>query len=990
MTPERWQHVTQVYEAALEREPEARAAFLADACGTDADLRREVDSLLAHDATPVLVDSSIWDVVGGLLEVDAGLALGSVAGHYRIDAVVGAGGMGQVYRARDMTLQRDVALKILPALLADDEEFLERFRREAQVLASLNHPAIATIYGFEALGRVHALVLELVEGPTLADRLRRGAISMDEAVPIADQIARALEAAHQQAIIHRDLKPANVKVTNGGSVKLLDFGLAKPIAELPEGPEIERERLAEQAPRSPTSVAPTVTGAGAVLGTAAYMSPEQVKGRALDIRSDIWSFGCVLYEMLTGKAAFPGADVDATFAAVMKNEPDWAALPSEVPDAIRRLLARCLAKDRRHRIADAAIVRYVLADVTQAPRTEHIAPSGRPISRVAVVLASAVATLLGLGLGVGWMVLHGPSHSSAVTRLPVLTPASPPLTFHGINRDVAISPDGRMVVYRAGTPTRWQLVAQSLDQLDPRPLANTDVGNTPFFSPDSQWLGFAGGARLWKIPVAGGAATVLCRIAGASSRGATWGPDRTIYFADSDPAVGLLSIPESGGTPQTLTRPDRDKGERDHWFPYALPNGRGVLFTIAGERPESALVAVLDLRSRTHKTLVPGSDARYVDSGHLVYVAAGGLRAVRFDPAALEVIGEPVPIPDQVMTLRSGIGNFSIARDGTLLYVARTTGAAAWPLRSLVWVDRSGREEPIPAEPRAFISARLSRDRTQLALEIRDGDPAIWIFDIGRKLLQRLNSDSYSERNPVWTADGRLLFASDRSGVFNVYRQWPSAGSSTEQLTSNSWHLFPSSLSRDAARLFVTQLSPDADVMVFHEPDRRTERLIARANSPEISPDGRWVAYKTYVPLASGTVGTPAPFPWAVGFQSEVFVQPFPGTDGQRTRISVDGGSHPAWSADGSELFFFDRQGRLTSIAFHPTRSGLKLGEARVLLQPKYFADAGPAPSRPYDVVADGRFIMIKDNTPNSAQRPGPSLIVVQNWIEELKRLAPR
>jgi len=990
MTPERWQHVTQVYEAALEREPNAREAFLAEACGTDADLRREVDSLLAHDATPVLVDSSIWDVIGGLLDVEAGLALGSVAGHYRIDAVLGAGGMGQVYRARDMKLQRDVALKILPALLADDEELLERFRREAQVLASLNHPAIATIYGFEDLGRVHALVLELVEGPTLADRLRRGPIPIDEAVHIADQIASALEAAHQQEIIHRDLKPANVKVTNGGSVKLLDFGLAKPIAESPQGPDIERERLAEQAGRSATSVAPTVTDAGAVLGTAAYMSPEQVKGRALDTRSDIWSFGCVLYEMLTGKPAFPGADVDATFAAVMKNEPDWAALPSEVPDAIRRLLARCLAKDRRHRIADAAILRYVLTDVEQTPRTEPAAPPRRPLSRAAVVLSSAIATLFGLGLGVGWMVLHAPSHPSAVTRLPVLTPASPPLTFHGMNRDVAISPDGRMVVYRAGTPTGWQLVAQPLDRLDTRALANTEVGNTPFFSPDGQWLGFAGGARLWKTPVAGGAATVLCPIVGASSRGATWGPDRTIYFADSDPAVGLLSVPESGGTPQTLTRPDRDKGERDHWFPFALPNGRGVLFTIAGERPESALVAVLDLRSRTHKTLVPGSDARYVDSGHLVYVAAGGLRAVRFDPAALEVIGEPVPIPDQVMTLGSGIGNFSIARDGTLLYVARTAGAAAWPLRSLVWVDRSGREEPIPAEPRAFVSPRLSPDRTQLALEIRDGDPAIWIFDIGRKLLQRLNSDSYVERNPVWTADGRLLFASDRSGVFNVYRQWPSAGSSREQLTSNSWNLFPSSLSRDAARLFVTQLSPDADVMVFREPDRRAERLIARANSPEISPDDRWVAYQTYVPLASGTVGTPAPFPWAVGFQNEVFVRPFPGTDGQRTRISVDGGSHPAWSADGSELFFFDRQGRLTSVAFHPTGSGLKLGEARVLLQPKYFVDAGPAPGRPYDVAADGRFIMIKDNPPNSAQRPGPSLVVVQNWIEELKRLAPR
>ncbi|HYN90143.1 MAG TPA: serine/threonine-protein kinase, partial [Ardenticatenaceae bacterium] len=313
MTPERWQHITQVYEAALEHEPDARAAFLADSCGPDADLRREVDSLLAHNATPVLVDSSVWDVVGGLLDVEAGLALGSVAGHYRIDALLGAGGMGQVYRARDMKLGRDVALKILPALLADDDELLERFRREARVLASLNHPGIATIYGFEDLGRMHALVLELVEGPTLADRLRRGPMSIDEAVPIADQIAGALEAAHQQSIIHRDLKPANVKVTNGGSVKLLDFGLAKPIAEVPQGPDIEPERPAEQA-GSPTSVAPTVTGVGAVLGTAAYMSPEQVKGRSLDTRSDIWSFGCVLYEMLTGKPAFPGADVNATFA----------------------------------------------------------------------------------------------------------------------------------------------------------------------------------------------------------------------------------------------------------------------------------------------------------------------------------------------------------------------------------------------------------------------------------------------------------------------------------------------------------------------------------------------------------------------------------------------------------------------------------------------------------------------------------------------------
>ena len=641
MTPERWQRASGIYEAALEREPGERVAFIAHACGDDQELQREVESLLANAEAPVLIDSSVWDLADDLLPGEVGLAPGTHVGPYRIEGVLGAGGMGQVYRARDTKLNRNVALKVLPDVFTDDPERLALFTREAHVLASLNHPGIAAIYGLEDTGGVHALVLELVDGPTLADRLERGPIPLDEALPIANQIAQALAAAHERSIIHRDLKPANVKVQDDGTVKVLDFGLARYVEWSPTAVDGQHElrdsaSTNTQGSRVDQLKSPAVSQVGVVLGTAAYMSPEQVKGSALDKRSDIWAFGCLLYEMLTGRRAFAGGDLAATLASVLKQDPEWQALPPDLPESVRTLLAQCLAKDRRQRIADMAIAIYVLDEVARpASGTRGAAVRSRGLRPLAAATWMALGALL-TGV-VGWAILQPRTReASRLTRLSLVTSARQPLAFHGINTDIDISPDGADVVYRSGSATQWQLLVRPLNGTEARPLPNTAGGNRPFFSPDGQWVGFSGGAQLKKTTIAGGPAVVLCQIAGASLRGAHWGPNDTVVFADSDPATGLLSVPASGGQPKVLTTPDAAKGEGDHWFPFMLPNGRGVLFTIASERPDTAQIAVLDLRTGQRKTLINGgSDAKYVSSGHLVYVAAGTLRAVRFDPTTL-------------------------------------------------------------------------------------------------------------------------------------------------------------------------------------------------------------------------------------------------------------------------------------------------------------------------------------------------------------------
>jgi Tol biopolymer transport system component len=866
------------------------------------------------------------------------------------------------------------------------------------VLAALNHPNIAGIYGIEDAGEVRALVMEFVEGVTLAQRLTQGPLPLDEAIPIARQIADALEAAHEKGIIHRDLKPANIAFTADGQVKVLDFGLAKALE--PEG-------------GSDPSHSPTLTmrgtQAGVILGTAAYMSPEQARGRAADKRTDVWAFGCVLYEMLTAKRAFDGEDVTDTIAAVVRGEPDWNALPGDVPAQIRLLIMRCLVKDRKQRISDIGVARFLMAETIPAPHTPAaVAAIPHPrASRKRLTLATSAGLLVGVALtAIGvW----------AASRLVPPPPAQPmrfaitlpqPLTLQGVDRDIAISPAGTHIVYRAGSG-QPHLVVRAIDQLEAQSLTATTGARQPFFSPDGRWVGFFTNTELKKASVLGGPAITLCRYSGPP-RGASWAEDDTITFATNDPNIGLQRVSAGGGEPATLTTPDNAHGEVDHFFPFVLPGGRGVLFTIPApaSQQENAQVAVFDLRTNQSKTLIRGgSDATYVNSGHLIYAAAGTLRAVPFDVERLEVTSDPVPVVEQVATSPVGAANYAVSRGGTLIFVGGT--GAVGIQRTLVWVTRQGREEPIKAPPRAYTIARLSPDRTRIALDIRDQEQDIWVWDLARQTLTRLTVDPATDWSPLWTPDSRrILFSSARAGAPNVYWQAADGTGAVERLTNSPLPQFAHSLTPDATRVLLFETGPKTgpDIVSFMltrpstgraeqtqvatgsgsavstvKPSAasgaahaRTEALIQTTFIEwlaEISPDGRWLAYAT---------NESGPF--------EIHVRPFPNVNDGRWPISTGGGSKPVWARNGRELFYLDGTNNLMSVPVQTTGLAFSAGNPVKLLEGRYYV--GAPPNRAYDVSPDGqRFLMIKDSaTSDQTQNAAPpSLVVVLNWFEELK-----
>jgi len=631
-----------------------------------------------------------------------------------------------------------VAIKGLPDLFASDPERLARFRREAQLLAALNHPGIAHIHGFEDWEGIHALVMELVDGPTLAERIAQGPLPTTEVLQIATQVAQALHAAHDQGIIHRDLKPANIKVREDGTVKLLDFGLAKLAAPETHG------TAASSVNQSPTITTPAMTMAGVILGTAAYMSPEQAKGRAADKRSDVWAFGAVLYEMLTGRRAFDGEDVSDTLASVLKNEPDWNALPAELPPPVRTLVQRCLAKDRQVRVSDMSTALFVMNESANlghaAPVVAQSAMGLRRPSWRHVVLSTAALIVGAVATGMAVWLAMRPS-AARVTRFTLSPTGAAALSVDNQSRDLAITPDGRHIVYKGGGTTATRLFVQALDQLEPTPLGGVGTPRAPFSSPNGQWIGFVETTTtpvtLKKMALTGGPAIPLCSLDGAS-RGISWGDDESIIFATSASATGLQRVSSGGGAPTVLTKPNPDGGENDHLFPQVLPGSRAVLFTItapAGGMDASHL-AVLDLRSGTHKIVLRGgSQGYYVPSGHLVYAAAGTLRAVAFDLDRLEPIGTPVPVLSSLATLPNGTAEFDIASDGTLVYVAGGAGVA--PMRTLVWVDRRGREEAIKAPARSYNQPRLSPDGTRVAVDIRDKENDIWVWEFAGETLSR-------------------------------------------------------------------------------------------------------------------------------------------------------------------------------------------------------------------------------------------------------------
>jgi serine/threonine-protein kinase len=902
------------------------------------------------------------------VRLSSGVAIGpgTRLGAYEILTLIGSGGMGEVYRARDSRLNRDVAIKVLPAHVAADHDRLARFEREAQVLASLNHPHIAQIYGVEDSTDIPALVMELVEGPTLADRIAQGPIPVNEALPIAKQIAEALEAAHEQGIIHRDLKPANVKVRPDGTVKVLDFGLAR--AFDPAGSSDAGATM------SPT-LSVHATQAGIILGTAAYMAPEQARGKTLDRRADIWAFGCVLYEMLTGRRAFDGDDISTSLAAVLKTDPDWQLLPTTTPTGLRRLLMHCLKKDPKDRlqaIGDARIeIGDLLSGVGEPVTGTLIAPPG-PLRRMAIPVAALLVGSL-VTAAIFSLAPRSTVARPAVSSLYITSPTTAALSLNSTGRNIAITPDGSRVVYVGANGTT--LFVRPLDQLEATPLVHGDALRDPFVSPDGQWVGFVDGSTtLKKVAITGGPAVPVAQT-GSVELGATWAADDTIIFATMATASGLQRVNADGGVPTVLTRPDRARGEAGHVWPELLPGGQAVLFTVTATPGgfDAASIAVLDLRSGRLTTLLRGgSDAQYVPSGHLVYAAAGTLRAVGFELTDLRVVGPARQVMPQVLTT-GGAVEAALARDGTLAYV---TGDSANGLAStLVWVDRQGRETPIGAPPGLYRFPRVSPDGSRLAMNI---DADIWLWDLGRATRTRVTFDPAGAFAPVWTPDGRrLMFISAPAGATNLYSQAPDGTGTVERLTESPNSQVAPAVSPDGRWVVFTERSPRTgeDVMALRLEGPHQVLPLVQTPFDErngvVSPNGRWLAYEANETGAF-----------------EIYVRPFPDVNTGHWHVSTNGGTQPLWARSGEELFYFAPDGALmrVAVAGGPAWSA---GAPTKVLEGRYIVKLRSSISRNYDIGGDGqRFLMVKATGGDATAAP-QQIVVVQHFDEELKRLVP-
>ena len=919
---------------------------------------------------------------------------GQRLGAYDVGPLLGVGGMGEVYRARDAKLNRDVAIKVLLPAVANDAERLARFRREAQTLASLNHPGIAQIHGLEDGRSGPFLVMELVDGSTLADRIAVRPIPLDEAIAISRQIVDALEAAHERGIIHRDLKPANIKVRDDGTVKILDFGLAKALD--PGAGNREPGALAN----SPTITSPAMTQAGIILGTAAYMSPEQARGRTVDKRTDVWAFGCVLYEMLVGRRAFDGEDVTDTIAAVVRGEPNWEALPQDTPPQIRLLLKRCLEKDRRARIGDVAVARFLLNE-TIAPHPAAgaaTAPHRHPSGAGRLVAAALAGFVLCGAIAAGaWLALRPEDVAGIPARFTITPPASARLILQGSDRDLAIAPDGSFIVYRSGTAAllRPHLMLRGINDIEPRMLAGTENARFPFISPDGRWVAFHVGSEIRKVAISGGPASVVCRMNG-NPRGASWGDDDFIVFGSPD---GLRRVPASGGEPEALTNFDPQKPEQ-HVLPHVLPGAKWAVFTaFAGTDYMAPRLEAIELATRRRKSILPaGHDAAYVDSGHLVYgmasLAAEGearsraaLRAVRFDPVRVETIGDPMSVVEPVSVGGGSPAlNYSVSRRGDLVFVAGGAGLMTPLARTLVSVDRSGRETAIEAPARSYAVGRISPDGTRVALDVREGGNDIWIWDFNRRTLSVLGRHSAVDLSPIWTPDGRRVIWTSTRGGGNPNLFWQAADNtgSPERITTNALNQFPTSITPDGGTLVVFGSSGTATTgmdiysVSLKDGSGKAQPLVSAAGfdfGGEVSPDGKWLAYHSN---ESG--------------EAQVYVRPFPNVDDGRWQVSNAGGTRAAWSRNGRELFYLDRDGLLTSVHVTSGPSFVATAPEKILSTAYYRGSSALGLDlRAYDVFPDGRrFLMIKEPQATPAGPPSIDIVVVLDWSEELKQRLPR
>ena len=865
--------------------------------------------------------------------------------------------MGQVWQATDTQLNRKVALKILPDAFAADPDRLARFKREAQILASLNHPNIAAIYGIEESDDTRALVLELVEGPTLADRIAKGPIPLDEALPIAKQIAEALEAAHEAGVIHRDLKPPNIKVREDGTVKVLDFGLAKALDPNPE---------------SDPSQSPTLTAAatqmGVIMGTASYMSPEQARGKSVDKRSDIWAFGCVLYEMLTGRPVIQGELVSDVLAKIIEGRPDLAALPAGVPPPVRQLLRRCLEKDPRRRLRDIGEALIQLEDaIGVAPDTATATTvASRPVSWRWLTITALGA--LGLGSLITGTVVWSlrPTVSRQPAQMVLLTPPEGPLRRGSGQPDVAISRDGSRVVYRSGSGVRigGQLYLREMGGLEATLIPGAEGAQSPFFSPDGEWVGYfhAQEGTLKKVSVLGGTPLTITDLNG-DLQGASWGRDDAIVFATTE-SKGLLRISADGGDPELLTTIDLERSETDHFWPAVVPDGRAVLFTAWSGSAEASRIRVASLETGEVTDIAPGgSYPRYASSGHVVYAVGGTLRAVGFDVDRLEVTRNPVPVLENVDTKSTGAASYDVSESGSIAYVAAGSGAVD---RNLMWVDQQGLSTLLVEAPADYAFPRLSPDGTQVAVSIGGDNGDIWLCSVERRACSRLTVEGGNY--PVWTPDGtRVTFNSDRAGDLDLYWKPADGSGEAEPLLVRERNQYPISWSPDGRVLAFSEISAigsGLDNMLLPlggEPEQFVATLFDE-RSPTFSPNGRWIAYRSN---ESGTM--------------QLYVRPYPGPGG-RYPVSLEGGEEPIWSRDGRQLYF--REGDRLMVTDVGSGSEFSVGEPRFALVEGY--DVQTTGTQNYDIDLDGqRFVMIRAVGDESGL-PAIPIYVTLNWDREL------
>jgi serine/threonine-protein kinase len=932
------------------------------------------------------------------------LVTGASLGPYQILAPLGVGGMGEVYRARDTKLNRDVALKVLPEIFTADPERVARFQREAQLLASLNHPNIAAIYGLDESGGTRALVLELVEGPTLADRIAQGRIPPDEALPLARQVAEALEAAHEKGVIHRDLKPANVKVTADGVVKVLDFGLAKLLD--PDVAAAGPPRAYSPAvTNSPTITTPAMTQMGVILGTAAYMSPEQAKGRPADKRSDIWAFGCVLYEMLTGKRAFDGDDVSDTLAFVLTKPVDFSALPAAVPPALPRLLGRCLERDRRKRLADASDARLEIEEAMSAPvEAPTVIPV--PVLRLwppQILLAAAALVMGGLIVGLAMRSTRPSTPLPAVVRFAIPLPEGQRFTENGL-QVVAISPDGSRIAYVANR----RLYLRSLSDLEARPIPGTEVllgqSNDPVFSPDGNSIAYVAGrpASIKRVAITGGAPVTICE--GCFASGAmSWDTDGLVFAqggANSPTGILGAGAPEDGNR---IMRVAVDDGHpkllfnvRDGfpWNVQVLPGGDSVLFGFvpgpglnnlsiaAGASFAKMQVAVQSMKSGQRRVLIEGgSGARYLPTGHIVYAREGILFARRFDPERSQVTGEEVPLVEGVRRPVFLGGNspgtpyFDVSATGTLVYVPGPTTTAVQT--DLALLDQQSGMTSLKLPPRPYEFPRVSPDGKQVAVGVNDGNTAnIWIYELSGASSIRQLTFGGKNRFPIWSSDGRYVaFQSDRAGDLGIFQQRADGTGTAERLTTaemGTAHV-PDAWSGNGSQLVFEEMKDSRYTLQMLSVRERQIAAVGDIQMPlylnaTLSPDGRWVAYR------SSSAGA-----------SAVSVEPLPPTG---AKYLIGNGIHPVWSQDGNALFF--RQ--LTTGEFMVTRviskSGFSFTNPEIL--PLSFTDrTSNSTVRNHDILPDGRFLGVVSVQQEQGGTSTNRINVVLNWFEELKQRVP-